>query len=267
MPASAFSARSQARFVTVCRRYYGCGARAIRKDDPAAHLAMPAQAGLPKTLSVDQVDRLLTTPAATDVLGLRDRAMLELMYASGLRVSELVKLRHDEINLEHGVVRLIGKGGKDGWCRPAKPRSMRCAPGCPRAPGTARTRIGRLGIPDAPRRGDDTPELLAADQRHAVAAGIHRGAPCRRIRYACVRDPSAGTRCRSARGAGLCSAMPIWSTTQIYTHVARARLKNSCEASSAGVASDRRRTLRGSDAADSSRAPLQFGTIQRPKKS
>jgi integrase/recombinase XerD len=112
---SRFGARSQARFITVCRRYYGWRLReGGRSDDPSAHLEMPRlPMRLPKTLTLDDVDRLLAAPDALSTQGLRDRAMLELLYASGLRASELVGLRLDEINLELGIVRLIGKGAKE----------------------------------------------------------------------------------------------------------------------------------------------------------
>lgn len=75
---------------------------------------MPARPSrLPKVLSEGQVDQLLAAPPLDSVLGLRDQAMLETLYATGLRVSELVGLKLHEINLEIGVVRVFGKGGKE----------------------------------------------------------------------------------------------------------------------------------------------------------
>ena len=84
----------------------------LRTDDPSAHLVLAKPAArLPKNLSESQVDALLAAPDDSD-LGQRNRAMLELMYASGLRVSELVGLRVLDVSLNDGVVRVTGKGNK-----------------------------------------------------------------------------------------------------------------------------------------------------------
>lgn len=96
----------------------------IRADDPSALLASPKlPQRLPKDLSEAQVERLLQSPAVDLPLELRDKAMLELLYATGLRVSELVGLTMSDISLRQGVVRVIGKGTKNGWCRWVKRRS------------------------------------------------------------------------------------------------------------------------------------------------
>jgi integrase/recombinase XerD len=82
-------------------------------EDPTSDVSNPrAGLSLPKTLSESQVETLLGAPDTSTPLGLRDRAMLELMYASGLRVSEIVRLPADAPDLETGVVRVTGKGGK-----------------------------------------------------------------------------------------------------------------------------------------------------------
>ena len=72
--------------------------------------------GLPKVLGLEEVDRLLAAPDPTTPLGQRDDAMLELLYATGLRVSELVGLTVPQLDLRRGVVRVQGKGAKNGWC-------------------------------------------------------------------------------------------------------------------------------------------------------
>jgi tyrosine recombinase XerD len=88
-------------------------ARNILRDDPAEHLATPRiEAHLPETLNRDQIERLLESVTESDPLGLRDRAILELLYASGLRVSELCNLRLEALHLEEGFVRVTGKGNK-----------------------------------------------------------------------------------------------------------------------------------------------------------
>lgn len=110
-----FSAGSQARLLSALRRYYRFLVRdGARGDDPTARLRSPRlPRALPKYLEARQVEQLLEAPDTGTPLGLRDRAMLELMYASGLRVSELVSLRHHQVQLDRGLVQLVGKGGKE----------------------------------------------------------------------------------------------------------------------------------------------------------
>ena len=86
----------------------------IRPDDPSALLASPKlPQRLPKDLSEAQVERLLQAPLVEQPLELRDKAMLEVLYATGLRVSELVGLTMSDISLRQGVLRVIGKGNKE----------------------------------------------------------------------------------------------------------------------------------------------------------
>nr|VUD34129.1 tyrosine recombinase XerD [Raoultella sp. NCTC 9187] len=86
----------------------------IRTDDPSALLASPKlPQRLPKDLSEAQVDRLLQAPLVEQPLELRDKAMLEVLYATGLRVSELVGLTMSDISLRQGVLRVVGKGNKE----------------------------------------------------------------------------------------------------------------------------------------------------------
>jgi len=222
---STFGSRSQARFLTACRRFYRYLLRErLRADDPTARLEMPRLGRpLPKTLSASQVERLLHAPAV-DALGLRDRAMLELMYASGLRVSELVGLRIPQVNLAHGVVRLVGKGGRErlvpmgehaieqvqSYLRGARPEL---------AEGAASDWLflSRRGEPMTrqnfwmrlklhARAADVTTPLSPHTLRHAFATHLlEHGADLRVVQT-------------------LLGHADL-STTQIYTHVARARLK------------------------------------------
>lgn len=103
------------RRLTVLRRYFHWALRETRiHADPCVRLQAARQPmRVPKTLSQNQVEALLTAPDVTTPLGLRDRAMLELMYASGLRVSELVLLKSWNLDLGAGVLRVMGKGGKE----------------------------------------------------------------------------------------------------------------------------------------------------------
>lgn len=109
------SPRSQARLISSVRGFYRyCLREGLLKSDPALRLEPPKLGRpLPATLSESQVSRLLAEPKDDSLIEQRDKAMLELLYASGLRVSELVNLEMPAINLRQGVVRVLGKGGKE----------------------------------------------------------------------------------------------------------------------------------------------------------
>ncbi|MFK2904068.1 site-specific tyrosine recombinase XerD [Dyella ginsengisoli] len=113
--AAPVAVRSLARRQSSFRRYYGFLARnSADFDDPTRLIERPKMPrSLPKALAEREIESLLDAPDVTTTLGLRDRAMLELMYASGLRVSELVELPLSGLNLRQGVLRVTGKGGKD----------------------------------------------------------------------------------------------------------------------------------------------------------
>src|SRR5690554_2133469 len=112
---SGYSTRSNARLLSALRAFYAhLVQRGARKDDPTALIERPRQGRLlPKALTESQVEALLDAPDVDAPAGLRDRAMLELMYACGLRVSELVGLPANGVNLRQGVLRVAGKGGKE----------------------------------------------------------------------------------------------------------------------------------------------------------
>lgn len=110
-----YKATSSARLLSAMRRFFQHLYREkYREDDPSAQLASPKlPQRLPKDLSEAQVERLLQAPLIDQPLELRDKAMLEVLYATGLRVSELVGLTMSDISLRQGVVRVIGKGNKE----------------------------------------------------------------------------------------------------------------------------------------------------------
>jgi integrase/recombinase XerD len=222
-----FGARSQGRFLSSCRRFYRYLIREnLRQDDPSRRLESPRSGrSLPKTLSQDQVGRLLDAALPEqDPLATRDRAMIELMYASGLRVSELVGLRLAQVNLAQGVVRLIGKGGRErlvpmgeaaidrirDYLREARPSL---------ADGRASDWlfVSRLG--EAMTRQNFWGRLKA----HARMAGVEAKLSPHTLRHAFATH-------LLEHGADLRAVQTLLghadlSTTQIYTHVARARLK------------------------------------------
>ena len=107
--------RSTARQLSSFRRFFRYIMReGLRSDDPTAEIEMPRIGrSLPKTLSEDEVDSLLNAPNTDEPLGHRDRAMLELLYATGLRVSELINLKQSQVNFNQGVLRIIGKGDRE----------------------------------------------------------------------------------------------------------------------------------------------------------
>lgn len=113
--AAGYAARSNARLLSALRAFFAQQARlGLREDDPTARLDPPKlRRSLPKALSETEVEALLQAPDVDSPAGLRDRAMVELMYATGLRVSELVNLPAAALNLRQGVLRVTGKGGKD----------------------------------------------------------------------------------------------------------------------------------------------------------
>ncbi len=110
-----YSPKSTARLLSALRAFYAWAARrGLRADDPTALLDAPRlPRSLPKAVSETQIDALLAAADIATPLGLRDRAMLELMYAAGLRVSELVTLPTTAVNLRAGVLRVTGKGSKE----------------------------------------------------------------------------------------------------------------------------------------------------------
>jgi integrase/recombinase XerD len=213
-------ASSAARRVSTLKRFYQYCLRERRIDaDPTLKLDPPKRVPrFPKSLSEADVEALLAAPDTATPLGLRDRAMLETLYATGLRVSELVTLKTFEVNLEAGVVRVIGKGSKERlvpmgeeaahWITEyLKKRDTKSTALFITGRGAGMTRqafwhlIRRYGARAIPGK-KLSPHVL----RHAFATHlINHGADLRVVQL-------------------LLGHADI-STTQIYTHVARERLK------------------------------------------
>lgn len=226
LAARALAPRSQARLLSALRQFYRhLHADQQRQDDPTARLDSPRLGlRLPKHLSEEEVERLLAAPDATTDLGLRDRAMLELMYASGLRVSELVGLKAASVDLRAGVVQVVGKGGKE-----------RLVPIGEIALDWLRRYVQRARPALADGRSVDALFLTARGQamtrhnfwhlikRYAAAAGIRTPLSPHTLRHAFAThllDHGADLRVLQS----LLGHADL-STTQIYTHVARARLR------------------------------------------
>lgn len=113
--ATGMKPRSGARLVSTLKQFYLWAVeQGLRSDDPAMDLSTPKlPRSLPKAITETEVEALLKAPDLDTALGLRDKAMLELLYATGLRVSELVSLRGEQISLAQGVLRVRGKGSKE----------------------------------------------------------------------------------------------------------------------------------------------------------
>ena len=224
---SGLAPRSVARAVACVRGFYRFAAVERKQDrSPADDLRPPrAWAALPKFLSLDDVDRLLAQPDATTPRGLRDKAMIEVLYATGLRVSELITLRAGDLNLSDGYLTCIGKGDKQRmvplgheaaewvrrYIREGRPHLVkkRSSPWLfvNARGGAALSRVGFW-------------KLL---KQYGLRAGIARGLSPHVLRHSFATH-------LLERGADLRMIQVMLghadlSTTQIYTHVLEARLR------------------------------------------
>ena len=232
--AAGYQPRSNARLRASLRAFYAYLVRAGRRsDDPAALLDPPRlPRPLPKALTESQVDALLAAPQVETPEGLRDRAMLELMYAAGLRVSELVGLPANAVNLRQGVVRVLGKGGKERLV----PLGEESQHWLERYLAQARPQLAG-GRPVPADAQGQVPLFLAAQRqaptrqafwqwlkRYAAVAGIDP----RKVTPHGVRHSFAThllNRGADLRALQLLLGHASLSTTQIYTLVAREGLK------------------------------------------
>ncbi|MBB1473720.1 site-specific tyrosine recombinase XerD [Luteimonas sp. MC1782] len=222
-----WSPRSNARLLSALRGFYGWRLlQGLRDDDPTALLDPPRLPRLlPKALSESEVDRLLEVPDIDAAAGLRDRAMLELMYACGLRVSELVNLPATAVNLRQGVLRVLGKGGKERLV----PLGEEAQHWLQRYLATARPQLAGRLAPAALfiTAGGEAPSrqaFWALVKRHAGAAGID---PARVSPHGLRHSFATHLLNRGAdlRALQMLLGHSSLSTTQIYTLVAREQLK------------------------------------------
>jgi integrase/recombinase XerD len=218
--------RSINRLIATLRRFYRYALlENLIKQDPTLHIEAPKMPkSLPKTLSESQVEDLLHAPDVNVPLGLRDRAMLELLYASGLRVSELVNVSIAEVSTQDGVVRVTGKGSKTRLV----PMGQEAAEWIDRYLAIARPEILKGGLSDAmfvTTRGAAMTRhaFWHIIQRYALQAGISQHISPHVLRHAFATH-------LLNHGADLRVVQMLLghadiSTTQIYTHVARERLQ------------------------------------------
>jgi integrase/recombinase XerD len=220
------SNRSSARILSSLRRFYGYYIRENRITvDPTALIESPyIGRPLPSSLSENDVDLLLAAPEVSHALGFRDKAMLEMLYATGLRVSELVSLKFEHISFRQGVVRINGKGNKErlvpvgeeamswmeGYMNQAR-KAILAERQCDylfvtnRAGGMTRQAFWHI-IKRYAKKSEINKELSPHTLRHAFATHLlNHGADLRVVQ--------------------LLLGHSDLSTTQIYTHIADARLK------------------------------------------
>ncbi|HET7746476.1 MAG TPA: site-specific tyrosine recombinase XerD, partial [Vicinamibacteria bacterium] len=219
------SPRSVARAVHAVRGLFRFAIREGRlENDPMENLRAPrAFRALPRYLSLEQVDALLAAPDVATPLGLRDRAILEVLYATGLRVSELIDLRPQDLDLTVGIVTCFGKGRKErlvplggsarGWIlRYLDVRDGLLRGGAAKVLFVSRRggRLSRMG-------------LWGIVRRHAVTVGVQDTLTPHVLRHSFATH-------LLERGADLRAVQAMLghadiSTTQIYTHVSRERLR------------------------------------------
>ena len=227
-------ATSANRRLTVFKRYFRWALRERRvTTDPTLRLSPARQAlRVPKTLSEQQVEDLLAAPEVDTPLGLRDRAMLELMYASGLRVSELVGLQAVHLSLADGALRVTGKGSKErllpfgdeahAWLR----RYIDAARGALLHKGHGARGATALFVTarSAAASGAMTRQMFwQLVKKYARQAGIEAPLSPHTLRHAFATHLlNHGADLRAVQ---LLLGHTDISTTQIYTHVARERLK------------------------------------------
>ena len=219
-------ARSSARWLSCIKGFYRHSlARGRIEADPAAHVEHPRLGKpLPGALSEQQVVALLNAPDAETPIGLRDRAMLELLYATGLRISELVSLGLASINLRQGVVRVVGKGGKERLV-PVGQEALAWVARFVRdgRPALFGDRTAAL-FPSRRGRPMTRQTFWHAIKRYALQAGIDRSISPHTLRHAFATHLlNHGADLRAVQ---MMLGHADLSTTQIYTHIAQARLKN-----------------------------------------
>lgn len=218
--------RTTARQLSSLRRFYRYLLReTIIKRDPSAEIESPRLGRtLPVSLNEKEVEDLLAAPDIATVLGLRDRAMLETLYASGLRVSELVNLVLHQLNLDQGLVKIMGKGSKerlvpmgeeavrwlDRYLKEARPTLVK---------GQATDAL----FPSNRGRAMSRQTFWHSLKRYAASANINKSISPHTLRHAFATHlVNHGADLRVVQ---MLLGHSDLSTTQIYTHIARERLK------------------------------------------
>jgi integrase/recombinase XerD len=218
--------RSTARQLSSFRRFYRYLLReGLIGDDPTANIAMPKIGrALPQSLTEEEVDSLLAAPNVAEPLGHRDRAMLEVLYATGVRVSELINLKMSQINLNQGVLRIIGKGDRERLI-PLGDEAQDWVREFIDGPRVEILLERQTDYLFPTRRGDRMTRqaFWHIIKRYAKKAGIIKKLSPHTVRHAFATHLLNNG--ADLRVVQLLLGHSDVSTTQIYTHVARERLK------------------------------------------
>jgi integrase/recombinase XerD len=217
---------SIARQISTCRRFFRHFMReGVIRQNPTEQITLPrVTRSLPRLLTEEDVEALLSAPAVSDPLGHRDRTMLEVLYATGLRVSELVNLRQEQIDLSQRVVRILGKDRRERQI----PLSDVAIRALKEFIGGVRDEIlleHRTDYLFPTRRGDRMTRqaFWHIIKRYARKAGLAKALSPHTLRHAFATHLlNNGTDLRVVQ---MLLGHSDLSTTQIYTHVARERLK------------------------------------------
>ena len=219
--------RSTARQLSSFRRFFRYIMReGLRDTDPTADIEMPRIGrSLPKSLTEDEVESLLQAPNTDEPLGHRDRAMLELLYATGLRVTELINLKQSQVNFNQGVLRIIGKGDRERLI-PLGEESQRWLKDFIDGPRMEILLERQTDYLFPTRRGDRMTRqaFWHIIKRYSQKAGIDKKLSPHSLRHAFATHLL--NRGADLRVVQLLLGHSDLSTTQIYTHVARERLKD-----------------------------------------
>ncbi|MGK7378299.1 site-specific tyrosine recombinase XerD [Planococcus sp. 1R117A] len=222
------TSRTVARHISSIRSFHQFLIRErVVDNDPTVHLEMPQmEKKLPNVLSIEEVDALMQAPAANKANGLRDRAMLELLYASGMRVSECINLDIEDVNLTMGFVRCYGKGGKERIIPLGKSALSACKVYLENARNELVKPEAKTDSLFINQRGKRLTrqgfwKLL---KQHAQKAGIQKELTPHTLRHSFATH-------LIENGADLRAVQEMLghadiSTTQIYTHVSKTRLKD-----------------------------------------
>ncbi len=222
-----YGARSNARLLSALRAYFAhLLQRGRRNDDPTALIEPPRlPASLPRALAESEIEALLSAPDVDTPAGLRDRAMLELMYACGLRVSELVGLPANGVNLRQGVLRVTGKGSRERLVPLGEEAQHWLERYLAQArPALAGGRGPTCLFPTAKGEGLSRQQFWVLVKKYAALAGIE---PARVSPHGLRHSFATHLLNRGAdlRALQMLLGHSSLSTTQIYTLVAREKLK------------------------------------------
>ncbi len=221
-----YQARSSARLISCMRGFYRYALKQnLLQSDPSSNLEHPKLGRkLPIMLSEADVETLMDAPDVETALGLRDKAMLELLYATGLRITELIGLTMTSINMRQGVVRVVGKGGRERLV-PIGEESLRHLVKYLQDARSEFTRDSSTDVMFPSRRGIQMARqtFWYAVKRYAQKSGISDKISPHTLRHAFATHLiNHGADLRAVQ---LMLGHADLSTTQIYTHIAQARLK------------------------------------------